>query len=367
MRIREVREEDVPAVKGLLHEGFAIPGDVADRYLDMWWRRNPWKTDAIAGGWLLEEDSGEAAGFFGNIPVPYQIDGRREIAAAGTSLYVKPAVRGIFGLRLIAAYMEQSGVPLLLNNTPSETVRAICLKNGFSGATAPSDLEYWWVRRPDQVADFAREKGMVPTRLSWILQPSLALTRPLLRAFRIPLKSTAEQPTVGDRYQWSPSNDCDDSFTDLWNRARDPRSVTLYRDGETLAWLCFSEAVASKRRLVRCDDVQTGEMVGYVVWDIERSAGGVDIMRLKDAFLPEADADVVATLVEFAKAMAVEHDVAAVVFWAVNEEMEALLSRIVRLKRRYAGYYLFRYVNDAMGGQRQDITPSPIDPDKGAL
>ena len=134
-----------------------------------------------------------------------------------------------------------------------------------------------------------------------------------------------------------------------------------------MKWLCCSEAVASKRHLVRCQDDQTGEMVGYVVLDIERSKGGVDIMRLKDAFLPKADADVVATLVEFAKTMAAEQDVAAVVLWAVDEAMAALLSRVVRLKRRYGGYYLFRYVNDAAVVQHPDITPSPLDPDKGAL
>lgn len=366
MRIREVREDDVPAVKGLLREGFDIPGEIADRYLDMWWRRNPWKTEAIARGWLLEDDQGDAAGFFGNIPVPYQIDGRRRIAVAGTSLYVQQTVRGIFGLRLIAAFIQQHGVPLLLNNTPSETVRTICLQNGFLRATAPSDLEYWWVRRLDEVVDFAKEKERVPRSLLWILGPSLALTRPLLRRFRASLGDPRTNVTTDARYQWSPCTECDHAFTDLWQRCKDDHAVTLYRDAETLEWLCFSEAVASKRHLLRCKDLQTNEMVGYVVWDLERSHGGVDIMRLKDAFLPNVNADVVGTLIEYVKTMASEHDVAAVVFWAATEEMGALLSRVIRLRRRYTGDYLFRYVNHVALAQ-PGITPCPLDPDNGAL
>ncbi|SES77077.1 hypothetical protein SAMN04488587_0892 [Methanococcoides vulcani] len=116
-KIRTLEEKDFSELADFLREGLQIPPEIWQLHFEMWWINNPWMDRSIPYGWVIEDEKSEIVGFLGNIPVKYQIKGRDDIAAAGTSLYVRPSVRGVNSLQPILAFARQKNIKLLLNTT----------------------------------------------------------------------------------------------------------------------------------------------------------------------------------------------------------------------------------------------------------
>lgn len=97
------------------------------RSLSHWahlWLGNPLYRELKAGwpiGWVVEDDNKQIVGTMGYIPLPYQLEGRRVIAATGRSLVVEPGYRGA-ALLLMDLVINHPGVDLYLNNTVGEAV-----------------------------------------------------------------------------------------------------------------------------------------------------------------------------------------------------------------------------------------------------
>ena len=72
-------------------------------------------------GWVLD-DGTNLVGFIGNIPVTYRIRGTKRIAAASSSWYVDPTIRGIYSLRLFNEFMKQKHASLFLFKAEEEYV-----------------------------------------------------------------------------------------------------------------------------------------------------------------------------------------------------------------------------------------------------
>ena len=97
------------------------------RSVDHWthlWLGNPLYRELGAGwpiGWVVEDDNKQIVGTRGNIPLLYQFEGRKVIAASGRAQVVEPGYRGA-ALLLMDRVINQPGVDLYLNNTVSEAV-----------------------------------------------------------------------------------------------------------------------------------------------------------------------------------------------------------------------------------------------------
>ena len=67
-------------------------------------------------GWVLEDEGGRIVGSMGNIPLPYEFEGRPLLAASGHHWVAEPAHRSA-ALMLLDHVIDQPGVDLYVNNT----------------------------------------------------------------------------------------------------------------------------------------------------------------------------------------------------------------------------------------------------------
>ena len=122
-KLRQASFDDYPQIAAL-HSRYGWA-----RSFDHWthlWLGNPLYRELEAGwpiGWVVEDENKQIVGTMGNIPLLYQFEGRRVIAATGRSQVVDPAHRGA-ALLLMDRVINQPNIDLYLNNSVSEAVAA---------------------------------------------------------------------------------------------------------------------------------------------------------------------------------------------------------------------------------------------------
>ncbi len=369
-KLRYVEEKDFANIAEFLAEGFQSDSlDVWKNRIYTWWVENPSMDPGIPYGWVVEKN-GEIVGFFGNIPVKYQINGSEDIALAGMPFYVKPSMRGITGIQLLHAFAKQKNVKLLLNNSPNEASYGIFKKFGFEDFEIPFDgIEYLYVRDYGKMLDFFIKKSVRSQPKLSILKVLLVPTK-LISPFIKLIEDKRAKPKKCNNFICSLCSDCNESFAELWYNNRKENSTTLYRDVETLRWLFFSKAFAGRRHVIKCIDSQNNELVGYFVFDITYKHD-VKVMQLKDIYIPKYDEGIIRSVIPFAKNLAKKHDVAAVSFWPINEEMNEILKNKIKIKRSNKIPYLYKFVNtedkDNEISSQSELLLSIFDPNRGVL
>jgi len=111
--MRPASVEDYDQIAALqIRNGFAA--ESPEDWLALW-RGNPaYKQDGRWPiGWVLETDSGELAGWIGNVPSAYQFRGRALRAATPHSWIVDPPHRG-YGTQILKSLMRQPDVDLFI-------------------------------------------------------------------------------------------------------------------------------------------------------------------------------------------------------------------------------------------------------------
>jgi len=369
-KLRYVEEKDFANIAEFLAEGFQSDSlDVWKNRIYTWWVENPSMDPGIPYGWVVEKN-GEIVGFFGNIPVKYQINGSEDIALAGMPFYVKPSMRGITGIQLLNAFAKQKNVKLLLNNSPNEASYGIFKKFGFEDFEIPFDgIEYLYVRDYGKMLNFFIKKSVRSQPKLSILKVLLVPTK-LISPFIKLIEDKRTHPKKRNNFICSLCSDCNESFAELWHNNRKENSTTLYRDVETLRWLFFSKTFAGRRHVIKCIDSQNNKLVGYFVFDITYKHDA-KVMQLKDVYIPKYDEGIIRAVIPFAKNLATKHDVAAVSFWPINEEMNEILKKEIKVKRLNKIPYLYKFVNtedkDNEISSQSELLLSIFDPNRGVL
>ncbi|NPE28443.1 hypothetical protein HNV12_10820 [Methanococcoides sp. SA1] len=123
--------------------------------------------------------------------------------------------------------------------------------------------------------------------------------------------------------------------------------------------------------MIKCIDTLNDKLVGYFVFDIVCSEKDIKTMQLKDAYVPHFEEGVILSLIAFSMDLAKIHDVAALVFWPIDQKMDEILKKRIKIKRKHKRAYLYNFVNegksDLQGYEDHEFIPSPIDPDRGVL
>ena len=118
--LREARFEDYEQIFSLESRYGLDP-----KHYEEWshlWRENPLYRELQPGwpiGWVIETENKQIVGSMGNIPLPYEFEGKRIVAASGRALVAEPAYRSA-ALLLLDRLINQPGVDLYLNNTMSQ-------------------------------------------------------------------------------------------------------------------------------------------------------------------------------------------------------------------------------------------------------
>lgn len=275
-----------------------------------------------AGGWVVDSDALEVVGFLGNIALPYELAGRRLVAAAMSSWVVDVSHRAA-SLLLVRQFLRQEGVDLFLNTTANvESSRALEALRIRRVPTGAADTCLYWITDPGGFAEStSRKRG-------WPL-PALArvagnLLRPALAA-RCPGTGATVETASG----------FDARFDEFWEELRGEQVLRLRRNRCTLEW-AFELARRRGALSVLTHSDSGGRLRGYAIL-VRQDAPAIRLrrMRIVDLQVREGDAETLETLLAAALAhcrAASVHVLEAIGFAAAKRTaLEALGARTRRL------------------------------------
>ncbi len=283
-RIREARFEDHAGVAALEERYGLFTTPEAD------WRRRWEANPAIRGatetwpmGWVIETEAGDIAGFFGNIPMAYEIDGERLLAAATNSWVVDDDQRGQ-ALELLGRFFAQPTVDLFLSTTANPT--ASTAMAAFKARKVPQpdcDEALFWITNHSGFARALATKAGLPMARVFGLLAGLGFG--LADAVRG--RPSGKAP---EGYRLATVVTFDDRFDALWQRLRGgPGKLRFVRDRESLDWH-FSRFLAEDQAWIgTCEGSgeKAGALTGYAVFVRQDNAA----IGLRRAVLADFQAD----------------------------------------------------------------------------
>jgi len=306
-RVREARFEDHAGVAALEERYGLFTTPEAD------WRRRWEASPAIRGasepwpmGWVIETAAGDIAGFFGNIPMAYEMDGERLLAAATNSWVVDDDHRGQ-ALALLGRFLAQPGVDLFLSTTANaETTTAMAAFKAQKVPQPHCDEALFWITGASGFARALLAKGNWPQAgpLGAMVCALAGLGVNIAGAVRgrPSVDAPADVPGGG---RLATAGAFDDRFDELWQRLRQgPGTLRFVRDRRSLDWH-FGRFLAGDRAwVVTCEKSggKPGALAGYAVFVRQDNAAiGLERATMADLQAPDQtggdDADVLRALV----------------------------------------------------------------------
>lgn len=232
LKLREVCFEDHPQVAALASK-YHLYVESYPEWMHLWTKNPAYREikDKFPIGWVLENGEGGISGYLGNIPLSYELEGKRLIAAATRAWVVDTACRPYSPL-LLGTYFQQPNVDLFLNTTVSaESAHAYGIFQGIRIPVGAWDRALFWItHRRGFTESFLRTKGVAMAKpMSYPLSVGVFL-RDQLRRNRFQGNGTAL--TV------FPCASFDDRFEAFWARLRKKKSNLLLavRSREALQW-----------------------------------------------------------------------------------------------------------------------------------
>jgi len=281
-RIREARFEDHAGVAALEQRYGLFTTPESD------WRRRwdgnpalreyaePWPI-----GWVIESQAGNIAGFFGNIPMAYELNGERVLAAATNSWVVDDDHRG-HALKLLSRFLAQPGVDLFLSTTANaETTTAMTAFKTKKTPQPHCDEALFWITGYGGFGRALAAKAGLPLAglFGALIGPLAGLGFGVADAVR-------GRPSAGVGEGCRLTTDFDDRFDAFWQRLRSrPGILRLVRDSAAMNWH-FNRFLADDRAwIVTCE--KSGALSGYAVFVRQDN----DAIGLARAVLVDIQAD----------------------------------------------------------------------------
>jgi len=231
-KLREVRFEDYSQVADLAQR-FELHTEKYAAWMHLW-TENPTLReikDKFPMGWVLEAADGSIAGYLGNIPLSYEFEGKKLLAAATRSWVVDSAYRA-YSLLLLGTYYQQTNVDLFL--ATSVNSQSAVASTAFRNVQVPVgawDRSLFWITHPQGFSEsFFRKKGWKLARpLSYPVAAAISV-RDQFRGSRF-RKAESEVRVL-------PCASFDDRFEAFWTALKKKKSKILLavRSRETLEW-----------------------------------------------------------------------------------------------------------------------------------
>lgn len=277
-KIREISFEDYPQIASVESRN-SLDIKPCEEWQHLW-NGNPLYRELGETwpiGWLMEDESVRVVGSICNIPLAYELNGRRIIASTARSWAVDPEYRS-FSLSLLDRVLNQKNVDLYVNNTVSAmSAKAFSF---FECAQAPAgawDMCGFWITsyRPFLQLALAERKvplaklASVPAAAGLFCRDRLArLGRP--RGF-----------STGIEIEFCPQ--FDERFDAFWDELRksNPGRLLSVRSREMLDWH-FKYALLQKRAWVLAA-AKGPRLLAYGIFDrLDNPKIGLKRARLLD-------------------------------------------------------------------------------------
>ena len=229
LKLREVRFEDYSQVAALGGKNHLYVESYPE-WMHLWTDNPAYREikDRFPMGWVLENKAGGISGYLGNVPLNYELEGKRLLAVATRAWVVDRACRPYSPL-LLGTFFKQPNVDLFLNTTVS--AEAVAAYNIFQGIRVPVgvwDRTLFWITHFQGFTEsFLRGKRVAMAKtLSYPLAAGVFL--------RDQAKRSHFQPAV----TVLPCASFDDRFDAFWASLRKKKSSMLLADRsrEALQW-----------------------------------------------------------------------------------------------------------------------------------
>ena len=259
-RLREAAFDDHCGISALARRfGLGFEGDAAWQHL---WRANP-AYRALEGkfpkGWVLEDSRGAICGYLGNVPLEYELEGERLLAAASRSWVVDNEYRG-YALMLLGPFYQQANVDLFLGTSVnSQSGVASALFKNVRVPVGEWDRSLFWITHARGFTEsFFAKKG-------WKFAKPFSYPVSLALSVRDRMRGSGFR-RGGSDLAMAELDSFDERFDDFWAELRKKKSGVLLavRNRETLDW---HFKFALKRHEVWIYILKgAGGMTGYAVF-----------------------------------------------------------------------------------------------------
>ena len=277
LRLREASFQDYPHVVAL-ESKFHLDTKSYEAWIHLW-TNNPAYREAKPGfpiGWVLENQDGAVSGYLGNIPLHYELDGKRLLAATTRAWVVDTAFRTYSPL-LLGSYFNQPNIDLFMNTTVnSQAAQAYSVFQGVQVPVGSWDRSLFWITSYQGFTESVlRKKRSATTKaLSYPLSPLVYLRDRLMRR-RFHLK--------GNKVVVVPCAGFDDRFDAFWAALRKKKSNLLLavRSREVLEWH-FKYALAQNAAWIYTVEGSSGLTAYSVFLRQDQPELGLTRVRLAD-------------------------------------------------------------------------------------
>ena len=249
------------------------------RRMDLWWDRNPYFGADATRGWTVRAD-GSLVGFFGVVPLGFQIAGREAIVYGSTTWRVDAAHRHVSmaGIAKVLRYTRES---LLFIST--QTAALVKILEALKFIALPREQLYGW--QPNTLPlrlDALAKLALRSERLT-----SIALAVPNAVARIYPHLVRARLAVAGRGLDVRAVEQADASFDALWASTRALRPTTNTGTAAFLNWHCFASSDRDRRKkLFAC--YRGDELVGFAVVATQRVRGRLVVHRCVDVWTDPA-------------------------------------------------------------------------------
>ena len=231
LNLREASYEDYAQIAAL-ESKYGLEAKVFDEWKHLWFNNPAYKEHqgSMPIGWVLEAANQKIVGYLGNIPLHYEVEGRRLLASVAHAWVVETDYRP-YSVLLLERYFSQKIVDLFLNATVGP--RAADAFAAFQSVPVPVgdwDRSLFWITNYQHFL------------MGWLAMKAFPLAKPLsyLLSFGIFLKDAFTQRRLGpqNEVELERCTEVDARFDIFWEALRKINSHRLMavRSREVLEW-----------------------------------------------------------------------------------------------------------------------------------
>ena len=297
LKLREARFEDYPQVAALASKNHLYVESYPE-WTHLWTGNPAYREikDKFAMGWVLDNGEGGISGYLGNVPLGYELEGKRVLAAATRAWVVDTGCRPYSPL-LLGTFFQQRNVDLFLNTTvSSEAAAAYSIFQGTRVPVGAWDRSLYWITHHLGFSEsFLRTKGVTLAK---------ALSYPL--AVGVYVRDQVKgrgSPGNPRAVTVLPCASFDDRFAAFWADLRKKKSNLLLavRSREALEWH-FKFALAHNGAWIYIVEGKVGLAAYAVFLRQDNLETGLKRVRLADFQCGEQESgpDLLAAMVQAA-------------------------------------------------------------------
>jgi hypothetical protein len=363
-KLREARFEDHAQIAALASK-FELHIEDYSGWTHLW-ANNPAYREVegkLPMGWVLESADGAVAGYLGNVPLNYELEGKRLLAATTRAWVVDTPYRS-YSLLLLGTYFQQSNVDLFLSTTVnSQSAPAFSSFQGIRVPVGAWDRTLFWITHYQGfVESFLRKRGGAMAKpLSYPLSAGV-FVRDWLKGSKVQQKANAVTVLAGVSF--------DDRFESFWEELRRKKSnrMLAIRSREALEWH-FKFALQKGTAWIYTIEGRDGLTAYAVFLRNDYQQIGLTRMRLADFQCLETERapEFLMRMLHAAMNRCRQESIQMLEVIGVAPPLEAALERISPHHRTLSNWlYFYKANNPSLAGRLKDAAvwePSLFDGD----